>query len=869
MSGILLGALAYSGINNNKSGIDNNKLNSKQKLNNIYNSDIENNMNSIERLQASSQYARQFDELRFDNINGPRSEMSTNTGYTEFSNSNMDYNIVSREHFTHNNMVPSTSRRDVSQIDNLQNNQTDRSQRKLETFTGISDTYVSKKEKLPLFEPMSDLSYVNGMPSITNDLQNRYLPSNKNNFGNLPFENSVKIRPGVGDEVQEGKYAVYRVDYKNVDDLRPETNKKVSYESKPLETIKKGEMRGRDPNLTKFKLPDFREQNLEHLIASRSVIEAHAITGKFTDMNTFRGDKQNYTTGPAINSNIGSAPNTDKTKFQDAKKESYKNDNERGISNINNKPVMLNTGSYSNNDNHRTYTNQEYKGNINVVNGLYIKDYKDIPEATLKEIMLNGNTNIGISGPIENKSYAFSKDLIMPLTNRQLYEDKNPILNFSTDVKKNIAVNPNDIAKYTMRQDTSHSLAINVVPNENYTYSNLNDKAKETIKSMNIYEIKEQNIKGMNNDTYSNLNDKAKETIKSMNMYEVKEQNIKGMYNDTYSNLNDKAKETIKSINMFEIKEQNIKGRNNDSYSNLNDKAKETIKSMNMFEVKEQNIKGMYNDIYSNLNDIAKLTIKSMNIHEIKEQNVKGMYNDGYSNLTDNAKPTIKQSTVLTKQIGNIKSSIQENGYTRDEKNVAKTTNKQMIEQTKHIGHVNAVNHEEIYARDEKDIARTTIKQTTEVTKYIAQPDNSNTHVSYSIHNDDKARPTIKQATIIKTYNGPLTGEISHQISHEASNNMLTNDCREITANFNRNANGKADANGPILDRGNVKLIDKITYSYTPNPLQSLDNSVMPSVAKYPVSKVVENSDYYINPNFINTLKNNPLVNDIYHPKNE
>ena len=97
MSGILLGALAYSGINN-KSSIDN-----KQKSNNIYNSDIENKMNSIERLQASSQYARQFDELRFDNINGPRSEMSTNTGYTEFSNSNMDYNIVSREHFTHNN----------------------------------------------------------------------------------------------------------------------------------------------------------------------------------------------------------------------------------------------------------------------------------------------------------------------------------------------------------------------------------------------------------------------------------------------------------------------------------------------------------------------------------------------------------------------------------------------------------------------------------------------------------------------------------------------------------------------------------------------------------------------------------------------
>ena len=803
MSGILLGALAYSGINNNNSGINNNNNssinNNKINSNNVYNSNMENRMNSIERMQATSQYARQFDELRFDNINGPRTEISTSSGYSDFNNSNMDYNIVSREHFTHNNMIPSTSRRDVTQ------KQFDTSQRKLETFTGVSDTYIGKKEKLPLFEPMSDLSYVNGMPSITKDLQNRYLASNKNNFGNLPFENSVKVRPGVGDEVQQGKYAVYRVDYKNVDDLRPDTNKKVSYESKPLETIKKGEMRAADPTLTKTKLPDFREQKFEDLIASKSVVEAPALTGKFTDMATIRGDKQNYVTGPALNSNIGSAPNTDKTKFQDAKKESYKNDNERGISNINNKPVMLNTGSYNNYDNQRASTNQEYKGNANIVNGIYVKDYNDIPEATLKEIMLNGNTNMGVAGVIENKSYAFSKDLIMPLTNRQLYEDKNPISNFSTDVKKTIAVNPNDVAKYTIRQDTSHGIAINIAPNQNNTYSNLNDKAKETIKSMNIYEVKEQNVKGMYSDTYSNLNDKAKETIKSMNIYEVKEQNVKGMYNDTYSNLN----------------------------------------------------------------DIAKLTIKSMNIHEIKEQNVKGMYNDAYSNLTDNAKPTIKQSTVLTKQIGSIKSSVQENGYSRDEKDVAKTTIKQMTEQTKHIGHATGATHEERYVRDENDIAKTTIKQTTEVTKYIAQPDNSNTHMSYSINNDDTARPTIKQGTIVKTYNGPLSGEISHQISHEASNNMEMNDCREITANFNRTANGKADANGPILERDNVKLIDKLTYSYTPNPLQSLDNSVMPSVAKHPFPKIVENSDYYINPNFINTLKNNPLVNDIYHPKNE
>jgi hypothetical protein len=49
----------------------------------------------------------------------------------------------------------------------------------------------------------------------------------------------------------------------------------------------------------------------------------------------------------------------------------------------------------------------------------------------------------------------------------------------------------------------------------------------------------------------------------------------------------------------------------------------------------------------------------------------------------------------------------------------------------------------------------------------------------------------------------------------------------------------------------------------------------MPTVSKniieqvYSMSKpVIESSSYYINPYFINTLNDNPYVNDIYHQKN-
>ena len=71
------------------------------------------------------------------------------------------------------------------------------------------------------------------------------------------------------------------------------------------------------------------------------------------------------------------------------------------------------------------------------------------------------------------------------------------------------------------------------------------------------------------------------------------------------------------------------------------------------------------------------------------------------------------------------------------------------------------------------------------------------------------------------------------------------------------------------------KLNDPLLYSYVPMPHISLDQSIMPSVSREVIDKVyirakpiVETSSYYINNNFINTLADNPLVNDIYHQKN-
>ena len=172
-----------------------------------YNSNLENKVNTIQLKQIlnnsnKSEYLNQFDELTFDNIGEPTAEndiyktisginfslernINFRNGFSDFQKSDMHYDVVNNNDFIFNNMTPNTSRRDFS-ID-------DRSSRRLETFTGNFKEYTSKTEKTPLFKPDDNISNIYGMPSITNMIENRYLPSNKNNFGDLPFENKVRI----------------------------------------------------------------------------------------------------------------------------------------------------------------------------------------------------------------------------------------------------------------------------------------------------------------------------------------------------------------------------------------------------------------------------------------------------------------------------------------------------------------------------------------------------------------------------------------------------------------------------------------------------------------------------------------------------
>jgi hypothetical protein len=922
MTSILLGPLAQS-----------------NKLNSIYNSDMESNMRNIEANQAKKQfykpeYLSQFDELRLDNIGAPVGVNETNKsitgvnltlqrnidfqmGFSEFQNTDMHYDVVTVNDFGHKNMVPFTSRRDFSK-------HAQSSQRKLETFTGISDSYVAKREKVPLFEPVSNLTNPFGMPVITDKVVNRFIPSNKNNNGDLPFSNQIRVKPGIGKDNQEGRYSVYRIIPKNVDDLRTDINKKITYDNKPLETNKKGDVRGPDPYLTKYKLPDFREQKFSDLLPNKAVQGGNLQTGKYTNVTSQRNQSEIYVPGIAVNVNKGNGPDKNKTNFELSKKENYYNDSTRGIQDINNKPVMTNIKSYTNYENQRATSNIEYTAPIgnSSQQGNYVIDYTNsIPLVTLRELMINGDTVTTGINSIQHQNYVFSNDMVLPITKRQII-CADTHLGPNGDFKVNQAVNYNDIAKPTLRQNTYHDIVTNNAPTDKLGYTGLTDKAKATIRPEISHNIVTNNTP-IDKTSYSNLTDNARATLRPETSHNIITNN-NPIDKTSYSNLTDNARATIRPETSHNIITNN-NPIDKTSYSNLTDNARATIRPETSYNI-VTNYTPVDKTSYVGLTDNAKATLRPEMSHNIITNNAP-VEKTSYANITDNAKPTIRPETshnIITnnapvdktsysnltdKAKATIRPETSHNIITNNnpiDKNVytslSDTAKNTIRQQTNHniitnntpvdkTGYANITDMAKATLRPETshniitnnnpidktvysnltDKAKPTIKESTTYNIQAGRMNNSDRGNYTSI---DEARPTIKQTVLLKDY----TGGIKHHdkiISREAAENMEMDDRREIAVSTFYIPPGKKDANGPYIDVDNVQLNNPVMYSYVSHPHKDLDYSVMPIASQNTIEScylssrpIVETSNYYINPNFINTLNDNPFVNDIYHQKN-
>jgi len=634
MESILLGALAFTGYNSSKVNKKEKKPNyNRNELDSSYNSNMENAMNKVEKFQASSlknnqpEYFKQFDDLTFDSISEPvtiadahititgldsglQKNINLYNGYSNIKD-DLNYKVVSKEHFTHKNMTPNSSRRDYTIDDS-------RASRRLEAFTGVNDNWVPKQEKYPLFEPMKNLTYVNGMPVFTDYLDDRYLASNKNNNGNLPFKNNVFVKPGLENENRQGLGTVYRVNPRTTDALRSENNPKISYINKPLETIKKGDMRGPDFNITKYKLPDFRETKFTDLVANKGEITGRIKTGKFTNMGTQRNETDVYYPGHATNSNMGDGPDLTKTSFEPAKRQELYNDPTHAVNAVNVRPVFLNEESYTNRENQRSTANYSQNGTVSFTNGGSWAPYTDIARKTIRE--------------------SSSHDVILG----SHPENTGPNAQYT------------DQARKTIRQTTSHDVILgshpeNTGPNVQYT-----DQARKTIRQTTSHDV----ILGANPENSgpnAQYADQARKTIRETTSHDV----ILGANPENSgpsAQYADIAKETIRegtSHNMIlgasaEVAKPNVE------YS---DKAKPTIKETTLYTTPGMNVASSIPVSYKKDDkDIAKTTIRQTTENTQYEGHLHGTDNySGYvRDARDKARTTVKETTLLTDYTGGV-----------------------------------------------------------------------------------------------------------------------------------------------------------------------------------------------------------------------
>jgi len=138
---------------------------------------------------------------------------------------------IEAEDFTHNNMVPFYR-------GSLKQNMSDTGNRQLlDNQIGTGFDQISKREQAPLFDPHREpVSNINGMESITSFVQDRMLaPTNR--AGERPVEPTM-VGPGLNEgfsSLPKGGFQQYEINdimrqRKSVDELRAESNPKITYE---------------------------------------------------------------------------------------------------------------------------------------------------------------------------------------------------------------------------------------------------------------------------------------------------------------------------------------------------------------------------------------------------------------------------------------------------------------------------------------------------------------------------------------------------------------------------------------------------------------------------------------------------------------
>ena len=391
-----------------------------------------------------SEYAAQFDTMKFDNKSNPVSMNAVNTTGSisnrinterdlaltgQYSNygegygttNDMSYGVTNGD-FTHNNMVPQFKSKSYGSQPNREEKYVDVARRKVELFSGSESLKPNKTESAPLFEPIMNATNIYGLPVMAGYTSDRYIPGYEKR-GEKPFQEK-RITPGLNlgynEENPMGDY--YRPAYKSIDELRTADKAQKSYTAPVVTSGLRGTRGPVIGEQKKYRPERTKEWGTERMVKNFGYVYAPSVYGEVNKKNLAtvnRGLIKNDYTGPAQNQ-ISQVTSTElREKWDGTLKQEY---------------------------------NEAEPRNLFIVEGQLAREEQEkfIPDPTQRSQNLDyvgpaGTSQIGLT-------QAFDPNDIPDTTNRSIYNqyDRSGAA-LTGNMEKGIAYDPSDVPDPTRR----------------------------------------------------------------------------------------------------------------------------------------------------------------------------------------------------------------------------------------------------------------------------------------------------------------------------------------------------------------------------------------------------------------------------------
>ena len=870
-------------INNSIYPINNISLDYKDM--NFYQENVKKLDNSImfesfnDNLNNSNQtYDDQFKSLRFDNESKPSTinqghksidinkfnsierNLALGNEYSFFEPSqDMTYGITNDEDFKHNNMVPHFSKKQMINDYNEQN-----IAHRVDLFSGSSRNFIPKKEELlENFAPVQkNVNLVNGSQNTLEFQRSYYLPGReKRNI--LPFEQE-KVGPGLNmDPIQSirpdgGKFEEYRPLPKNVDQLRSADRPKTTYEGivKPGQKGQRGKLIGK---VYKRRPEKTREIKPEEFQKSGGEIKKQKAKDNYVLKNTSR--KNSFPIIGPVKFIYDMITNKNSAKTTLSNKKESSSSGPTNLKNIISK-VNQNKCSYSlaktqrNNSLHNEHPTHPHQFNLGNVSF----NIHDLPKQTLKQTTLYNKQLGTANGPNSNKIYN-PKDIARK-TIRQTtdFNKSNGVIDGPEKVK---SYNPDDLLRKTTKQTTifnkEHGYANG--PNTNTTF-NPNDLTRKTIKQTTLYNNQNSNFDGPNANISFNPSDLPKKTIKQTTTFNEQNGYVDGPEKVISYNPNDLPKITRKENLTFNEQAGYVDGPNTNISFNPSDLIRNTLREGLTFTEHSAAIKNDINKSQTyDPDDILKTTLRE----EIVNNKYIGHAKDKIDapntyDPNDILRTTLREENSGAKRMGQLKGeTIKQKVF--DPTDIPANTLKDLLVTQYELGVAQGIINKN-KSFNPNDVPAQTLKEMCVINKHLTNANQKDFNQGY-ISNKYQVPETLRQLINILIFGNPKGNDAPKNYS--AEKNTELDDRKEISIQNREPTNRKHN----VIPTSNTNLGDvdlKDTVNILRNPIMNRTNYFsnnfnLPAV--YNSKNYRQEESNRLNPEILNQLNNNPLVNNV------